>query len=503
MILKNVFVLCIFLSTFQLKLYSQYNSLTHIEVPDDNAYAVKAVPVLDIDNIYYKHVNTYFSFTIVFPIPIIIMLTIVCFKGARLQLRVKLNHSRYFPSFAALAVMGMLFSFFVISMDICALIWAFDSHNDKQTNELKQSGLNTTIESHNIAIGTLIVDVVATLFSCGIFIVGLSLECALFCRNKNIDEWVNMFFCILLCPVFCGSNLQQSRSKEKMNWILAATCIAPIVCFGSHIGFVVLAWLADPKHAGAVSVIYIFMFFYYYVTLKAFYQLLIDGKAGCLICCRENIQTNCCCSFCFNCLLKYPTFNNGQEHHQILCEMSDVHDLNDVDSPEKEIENREQVFPDTHISFWAILMTSIFGVILASLQVYSIASLVLLPLIGVVQDTPNYILSLFQVAVFFLTVVITYTIITAEEPVERELVKSVVRNFYYYFKRFPPPAAAPPAAAPPAAAPQPAAQPPPAPDKPDRADVVHKVGNIVGALAYKQLSSHVVIRMVADDDSDD
>ena len=193
--------------------------------------------------------------------------------------------------------------------------------------------------------------------------------------------------------------------------------------------------------------------------------------------------------------------------------MSDVHDLNDVDSPEKEIENREQVFPDTHISFWAILMTSIFGMFLASLQVYSIASLVLLPLIGVVQDTPNYILSLFQVAVFFLTVVITYTIITAEEPVERELVKSVVRNFYYYFKRFPPPAAPPPAAAPPAAAPPaaapppaappPAAQPPPAPDKPDRADVVHKVGNIVGALAYKQLSSHVVIRMVADDDSDD
>ena len=215
--------------------------------------------------------------------------------------------------------------------------------------------------------------------------------------------------------------------------------------------------------------------------------------------------------------------------------MNDVNDLNDVDSPEKEIENREQVFADTHISFWAILMTSIFGVILASLQVYSIASLVLLPLIGVVQDTPNYILSLFQVAVFFLTVVITYTIITAEEPVERELVKSVVRNFYYYFKRFqppaaapppaapppavPPPAAAPPAAQPPPAAPPPAARPPsaspppapqpppaappPAPDKPDRADVVHKVGNIVGALAYKQLSSHVVIQMVADDDSDD
>ena len=272
---------------------------------------------------------------------------------------------------------------------------------------------------------------------------------------------------------------------------------------GSHIGFIVLAWLADPKHAGAVSVIYIFMFFYYYVTLKAFYQLLIDGKVGCLTCCCDEIPTGCCGSCCFNCLLKFPKFNNGQEgqiEHQPLCEMNDMNDPdnpNNLESPEKEIQDREQAFPDTHISFWAILWTGIFGIFLALLQVYSIASLVLLPVIGVIQDTPNYILSLFQVAVFFLTAVITYAIITAEEPVERELVKSIVRNFYYYFRRFRTPAAPhPPAEAPP--------PPPPAAemqrDKPDRADIVQKVGNIVGALAYKHLSSHVVINMDADDD---
>ena len=79
---------------FQLKLYAQYNSLDQVTVSDADAYAVKAVPVLDINDIYDQSVNTYFSFCIVFPIPIIIMLTIVCFKGARLQLRVKLNNAR-------------------------------------------------------------------------------------------------------------------------------------------------------------------------------------------------------------------------------------------------------------------------------------------------------------------------------------------------------------------------------------------------------------------------
>ena len=426
------------------------------------------------------------------------MLTVVCFKGARLQLRVKLSNPRNFPSFAALATMGMLFSFFVVSLDICALVWAFDSHIDQQDNELYQSEFNSTIENHQVAIGTLVVDVIATGLSCIIFLGGLFVECGLFCyRKKCCVSCLNCWFWCWLWPVFCCSKPKQS--KEKMNWILASTSIALVVCFGSHIGFVVLAWLADPKHAGAVSVIYLFMFFYYYVKLKAVYQLLIDGKAGCLTCCCEKILTGCCCSCCFNCLLKFPKFNIEQEgkiEHQALCEMNDLdnpnnrdnpnnpNNPNDLESPEKEIQDREQVFPDTHISFWAILITGFFGIFLVSLQFYSIASLVLLPLIGVIQNTPNYILSLFQVVVFFLTAVITYAIITAEEPVEKELLKSVVRNCDYYYEKFAG------RVVPPAEGPQP--QPP---KVPPRADAVQKVGDIVGALAFKQFNPDMVIRM--------
>ena len=109
------------------------------------------------------------------------MLTVVCFKGSRLQLRVKLNNPRNFSSFAALATMGMLFSFFVVSLDICALIWAFFPHIGRHENELLQSGFNSTIESHYIAIGTLTIDVVTTLFSCIMFAGGLGVECGRFC----------------------------------------------------------------------------------------------------------------------------------------------------------------------------------------------------------------------------------------------------------------------------------------------------------------------------------
>ena len=419
------------------------------------------------------------------------MLTVVCFKGARLQLRVKLSNPTYFPSFASLATMGMLFSFFVVSLDVCALIWSFAIHIDEPDNELEQSGLNATIESHYIAIGTLVVDAVATGLSCIIFLGGLLVECGLFCCRKDCDViYLNCWFHSWLWPIFCCSKPEQS--KERMNWILAATSIAPVVCFGSHIGFVVLAWLADPKHAGAVSVIYLFMFFYYYVTLKAFYQLLIDGKTGCLRCCFKTVPTNIYCSFFLNCFLKFPNFKEPPNVYQPLHELND---LSKLESPEKEIENREKDFPDTHISFWAILLTGIFGVLLALLQVYSIASLVLLPLIGVIQDTPNYILSLFQVAVFLLTAVITYAVLTAEEPVERELLKSVVRNYDYYYRKFKTPWQAQhverPAEGP---------QPPKQPQTPPRTDPVQKVGDIVGALAFKQFNPNVVIKMKEDGD---
>ena len=75
--------------------------------------------------------------------------------------------------------------------------------------------------------------------------------------QQNFQYVANDHCC--LWPVFCCSKPEQPN--EKVNWILAATSIAPVVCFGSHYGFVVLAWLADPKHAGTVSVIYTFSCF--------------------------------------------------------------------------------------------------------------------------------------------------------------------------------------------------------------------------------------------------
>ena len=455
------------------------------------------------------------------------MFIVVCFKGARLQLRVKLSNPKYSSSFAALVTVGMLFSLFVVALDICALIWAFDV--GEQQNVLKRSGLNSTVESHNVAVGTLVVDVMATLLSYIVFAFGLVLERKLFCSKVDIDKCLNWGFTVLLFPIFCGSKLDTLDTKqprEKMNWILAATSIAPIICFGSHIGFVVLAWLADPKHAGAVSVIYMFMFFFYYVTLKAFYQLLIDGKTSCLavpLWGKNEVPNYCFFSCCCSCLLKF------NHQHETLYELTSP-----LESPEKEIEAHEKYLLNSHISFWAIFMTCIFGVVLAVVQIYAIASLVQLPLLGVIEDTPNYILSLFQVAVFLLTAVITYTILTAEESVERELLKNVVRNFDYYFQKAQNHVPPPPAGVPQPPPPPPAGVPPPAivvqpqsanrqpvtertpvlhgrqqtsaetaTHTPPRSDEVQKLGNIVGALVFKHLNEHIVIKMDGSTSEDD
>ena len=460
----------------QLKLYSQFNSLENVAVlSDDDAYAVRAVPVNRVQNISQSNsLETYFSFVIVFPFPIMIMFIVVCCKGARLQLRQKLSNARHYPSFAALATTGMLFSFYVVALDCCAIFWAFGPHVGEKENLLLQSGISSTVQSHYVAIGTLTVDAAATLLSCIILLVGLVLEFQLYCCKKRIDTCVDYVFINLLFPIFCCSKLGRGtelpdQSKEKMAWILAATAIAPLVCFGSHIGFVVIAWLADPKHAGGISVIYIFTFFYYYFTLKAFYQLLTDGKTSFFTCCNYNkVPQNCCCSCCCSCLLK---FNNRRET------MGKLNDT--LQNPEKEVELYEKDMSDAHISFWAILMTGLFGILLAGLQVYAIASLVQTTLTEILEDVPSYILSLFHVTVFLLTAVVTYAILTAEEPVERELLKHVVQNFIYYYKKI-----------------TKGERPP----RPKATDVVQTVGNIVGALAYKQLNSNINTVVDTDDD---
>ena len=217
----------------------------------------------------------------------------------------------------------------------------------------------------------------------------------------------------------------------------------------------------------------------YCVTLKAFYQLLTDGKTSCFtICNRKGVPKNCCCSCCCSCLLE---FNNEQK---TLGELN-----SSLENPEKEVEIREENLSDAHISFWAILMTGLFGVLLAGLQVYAIASLVQIPLTEVIEDVPNYILSLFHVTVFLLTAVVTYAVLTADEPVERELLKYVVRNFDYYYKKF-------------KQHPQPQDE-----EEPQQQlqanDVVQKVSNIVGALAYKQFNPDIVVEQSSKGAEDD
>ena len=202
-----------------------------------------------------------------------------------------------------------------------------------------------------------------------------------------------------------------------------------------------------------------------------------DGKTSCLTSCnRKDVPANCCCSFCCSCLLK---FSSQQE---TLGELNSP-----LENPEKEVEIHES---DAHISFWVILMTGLFGVLLAGLQVYAIASLVQIPLTEVIEDVPSYILSLFHVTVFLLTAVVTYAVLTADEPVERELLKYVVRNFDYYYKKF-----------------KQQALPQDEEEQPQQQlqanDVVQKVGNIVGALAYKQLNPDIVAERSAKGVEDD
>lgn len=50
--------------------------------------------------------------------------------------------------------------------------------------------------------------------------------------------------------------------------------MAPIVCLGTHSGFVVMAWVSDSDAAGSMTIFFVLSFVYYYFGFRELYIVL-------------------------------------------------------------------------------------------------------------------------------------------------------------------------------------------------------------------------------------
>ena len=457
---------------------------------DINRFLGKAVP----DNHQLHHIYQegsinrgryeiiiFFVFTLVLPFLSIAFIVVIA-KGSRAQIRNKISDPKWHPTIASLTSIGFLFTAFVWGMDWCALIWAYpigDSHHN-------EFGDNHHTK-HYVAFVTVIV--ILVIDTCAFFytwVCGFLCLVAAHYGTKFPQSYLRMrtlctycWFPFCFCGLFCGRNVSETPNETLMWWLLS-TAVGPMMCFSNHIGYMVLGWIIYPKRGGAVFIIYVLSFFYYFMMLKRIYLAAAEKDYGGNDCCKN------CGKLCK--LWCRPEADNGDIEPEAdngdiepeadngdiepeadngdiepeadngdiepEADNGDIEpeadngdiELGDIElgeitemavlTPEKELEKHDSRYDDDtsehHFNFLAFVCAVFSGFILGGLEALSIAAFTELPLIGVIEDTPMYMLNLFHVTVLVASIVLTYKYLTAEAPIERELLKGIIQNLTFY-----------------------------------------------------------------------
>ncbi len=351
-----------------MKLYGQYNSLGKIVEADYSDFFAKAIPVNQAHEVYGRAVGgpykLIFFFLLTLALPLItILMYILAYKSSRVELRVAFTNPRWYPTLASLIAIGVCFTMFVLGMDVCALVFAFDPHHYNEWEEVPNVHA-LSIGPFQFVIATAVMDMLCVAVGWGLLVVAF----VKWWRKDKITPEHQIYCMRLLYFSFVG----------------------PIGCLGSHGCYMVVGWLTDPRQGGAIFLIYVFSFLFY----------LVLGRLLYLFCEDRGIHEG-----------------DGRNVLQVI---STEYHLNMSSSLEKR-----------KMSFFSLLCVIIIEIVFVCIKGYIIFAFAELPLVGVLQYMPQYLLSLFQIAVLIATIVLSYKFLTGDSPIDRQLLLGALENMKY------------------------------------------------------------------------
>ena len=349
----------------QLKFYAKANNPDDINIDDDSLGAAVC------DDLQEKEYN---SGTVLAPficgiivsisltILLVVMVLSVC-KKISTAMQKEQNHA----NLAAFALTGLVFSTFVVALDIRAWVLV-DQEKHEFTN-------HSNFVSLSFVKVTTVLDTGIVLF---VYIIVLYLSCFICCKGK---------YC---CKEKCCWKLDSTL------WIVATICIAPLFCIFSHSQYIIMAWVSDHQHPGPVTYLYIISFFYYFISFRQLYE---SCSEFCHPKDKKKIDKH---------TATYgttPLMNPAERHQQ---HAGDQHQ-----QKEAKVFNHSAFF----IEIWC-------GVILVGVQCSVLYSLIALP-VTVAAPTGVYFA---QLAIIIITGLFTYNFIYTEDRPKR-LIKAFVNNF--------------------------------------------------------------------------
>ncbi len=242
----------------QLKLYAQYKDP---RITDE--YSAKAFEDSKKDQVFTAafrnsaDIRLYVSVLIGSPV-FLLILTLIYVMGARWQIQKQLNSDSptVHASLAATTVTGILCSLYVLVMDGFALSHAVSDNEFEHTKASHHSLHNVPLLW--ITVVTFVIDAFFVLLGLNIFLVSI---CGGYIMVLNEAD----------------SQRAALEIKKQRLWLMTLVIIAPIGCIGTHLGYIIIAWLSLPHNAANVFFFYMLSLVVYFFTFRQLYLACINS----------------------------------------------------------------------------------------------------------------------------------------------------------------------------------------------------------------------------------
>ena len=250
------------LFNLQLNIYAKFTDQVNIE--RSNTFA-RAVCADELYNIYYSGKNIEFTYIIVASAivgPVILLIgTILCtclVVCCRCKLSeensIKLKTKR--KNLVAFVSVGIYISFYILILDIFAVYTAGTSSHEYEPELSVQSRPH----AFNVVVAyfTLACDFVFCSSIISILVIIGCIKKPL----KKIDECFKKHY-----------SKCHKKGEEVINSVLfPLLLIPPFLCFTSHLGYIILAWITQPSRSTTTLILYYFILFYLYLIFRTSYK---------------------------------------------------------------------------------------------------------------------------------------------------------------------------------------------------------------------------------------
>ena len=169
--------------------------------------------------------------------------------------------------------------------------------------------------------------------------------------------------------------------------------LAPLVCIGTHGGFVVMAWASDPDEASSLAVVFTLSFIYYFIGFRQFYIRISSFS-------------------CFK--LK-----------SVQAERSTSGILESIRGVSTELEEYHNNLREINLS--ALVCELLFLPFFMGIQALIVFSYYYLP--GPISSVPLNVMNLLQLVLFFGTGLVTYKLFTFSAPMEEVILDKFVKAY--------------------------------------------------------------------------